>query len=109
MSENLQFVTFNRISGKLQFARLVKCYCLCDCFHASNRYKANGVISIRHRKGVLQNQIPVAARFEYADLHNASSGCDKTNIQLFFPNVLHNVTNALGHITNITNECSSTK
>ena len=73
------------------------------------RYKANGLIWIRHHKGVLHDQIPVAARFENADLHNASRGCDTTNMQLLFPNLLLNVTNALGHITNITNECSSTK
>ena len=73
------------------------------------RYKANGLIWIRHHKEVSHDQIPVAARFENADLHNVSSGCDTTNMQLFFSNLLHNVTNALGHITYITNECSSTK
>ena len=67
------------------------------------RYKAKGLIGIRNRKGVSHDQIPVAARSENADLHNASSGCDTTNMQLFFPNLLHDVTNALGHITNITN------
>ena len=73
------------------------------------RYKANGLIWIRHHKAVSHDQIPIAARFENADQHNASSGCDTTNMQLFFPNLLHNFTNALGHIRNITNECSSTK
>ena len=55
------------------------------------------------------NQIPVAATFENVDLRNASSGCDTTNIQLFYPNILHNITNALGHITNINNDCSGAK
>ena len=73
------------------------------------RYKANGLIWIHHHKGVSHDQIPVAARFENVDLHNTSSGCDTTNIEIFFPNLLHNVTNALGIVTNITNECSSAK
>ena len=73
------------------------------------RYKANGLIWRCHHKGVSHDQIPVEARFENADLRNASIGCDTTNMQLFFPNLLHNITNALGHITNITNECSSAK
>ena len=68
------------------------------------RYKANGLIRIRHHKRVSHDQIPVRP-----DLKMLNSGCDTTNIQLFFPNLLHNVTNALGHITNITNECSSAK
>ena len=70
------------------------------------RYKANGLIWIRHHKGVSHDQIPVAARFENVDLQNASSGCDTTNIQILFPNLLHN---ALDLITNITNECFSAK
>ena len=57
------------------------------------------LIWIRHHKGVSHDLIPVAARSDNADLHNASNGCDKTNMQLFFPNLLHDVTNALGHIT----------
>ena len=73
------------------------------------RYKANGLIWIRRHTGVSHDQIPVAARFVNADLHNVSSGCDTTNMQLFFPNLLHDVTNSLGHTTYITNECSSTK
>ena len=72
------------------------------------RYKVNGLVWIRHHKGVSHDQIPIVATFENADLRNASSGCDTTNIQLF-PNLLHSVTNAQGHITNITNECSSAK
>ena len=55
------------------------------------------MISIRHHKGVSHDQIPIAARFENADLRNASSGCDTTKIQLLCPNLLHNVANALGH------------
>ena len=39
----------------------------------------------------------------------ASSGCDTTNIQLFCPNWLHNITNAMGHIINITNDYSVAK
>ena len=58
---------------------------------------------------LVDDQIPVVATFENANLCNASSGCDTTNIQLFCPNLLHNVTNALGHITNITNDCCSAK
>ena len=73
------------------------------------RYKANDLIRIRHHKWVSHDQIPVAARFENANLRNASSGCNTTNKQLFFPNLLHNVTSALGYITNIINECSSAK
>ena len=73
------------------------------------RYQANGLICMCHHKGVSRDQIPIAPRFENADLHNASSDCDTTNIQLFFPNLLHSVTNALGHITNITNKSSSAK
>ena len=67
------------------------------------------MISIRHHKGVSHDQIPIATTFENADLHNASSGCNTTKIQLFCPNVLHNVANALGHKTNITNDCYSAK
>ena len=70
---------------------------------------ANGLISIRHHKRVSHDQMPVAARFENADLRSASSGCDTTKIQLFCPNLLHNVANALGHKTNITNDRSSPK
>ena len=44
--------------------------------------------------------MPVAARFENADLRNASSGYDTTKIQQFCPNLLHNVANALGHAAN---------
>ena len=69
-----------------------------------DRYKANGLISIRHHKELSHDQMPVAARFENADLRSASSGCDTTKIQLFCPNLLHNVANALGHKTNITND-----
>ena len=58
---------------------------------------------------VSHDQISVVARFENVDLRNASNGCDTTNIQLFCPNLLRNVTNALGYITNTTNDCSSTK
>ena len=62
-----------------------------------------------HHKGVSHDQIPVAATFENADLCNVSCGCDTTNIQLFCPIVLHNITNALGHIKIITNEYSGAK
>ena len=51
----------------------------------------------------------IAATFENADLRNASSDCDTTKIQLFCPNLLHNNTNALGHITNTTYDCSGAK
>ena len=34
---------------------------------------------------------------------------DAVTQPIFYPNLLNNVTNALGHITNINNECSSTK
>ena len=70
---------------------------------------ANGLVWIHHHKRVSHDQIPVAARFENVYLHNTSSGCDTTNIEIFFPNLLHYVTNALGIVTNITNECSSAK
>ena len=73
------------------------------------RYKANGLISIHYHKGVSHDQMPVAARFENADLRSASSRCDTAKIQLFCPNLLHNVANALGHNTNITNDRSSAK
>ena len=67
------------------------------------------MIWICHHEGVSRDKIPVVARFENVDLRNDSSGCDTTNTQLFCPNLLHNVTNALGHITNITNDYSSAK
>ena len=41
--------------------------------------------------------------------HKLVNGCDTTKIQLFCPNLLHNVANALGHKTNITNDRSSPK
>ena len=56
------------------------------------------MIWIRHHKWVSYYQIPVAARFENADICIASSGSDTTNIQLFCPNLLHGVANVLGHI-----------
>ena len=49
---------------------------------------------------------PLGPLFENADLRNASNGYDTNNIQLLCPNVLHNITNALGHITNIINDCA---
>ena len=73
------------------------------------RYKANDLIWIRQHKWVSHDQIPVAARYENADLRNASSGSNTTNKQLFFPNLLNNVISALGYITNIINESSSAK
>ena len=50
------------------------------------------------------DQIPFAPRFENTDkiICNASSGSGTTNLQLFCPNLLHNVTNVLGHRTDIT-------
>ena len=67
------------------------------------------LIWIRHHKEVSHDQIPVAATFENSDLRDASSSCDTTKIQLFCLHFLHNITNALGHITNITNDYSVTK
>ena len=58
-------------------------------------------------KGVSHDQIPFAARLENTHLCNTSSDSDTTNIQLFCPYLLHNDTNALGRITNITNDCAS--
>ena len=59
--------------------------------------------------GVPHDQMAVAAIFGNVDLRNASSGCDTTNMQLFCPNLLHNITNPLGHITNMTSDCSGAK
>ena len=81
---------------------------LLSCFYLIG-YMAYCLIWIRHHEGVSHDQIPVAATSEYADLRNASSSCEATNIQLLCPNLLHDITNALGHITNITNNCSGTK
>ena len=67
------------------------------------------MISLSHHKGVSHDQMPVAARFENVDLRSASSGRDTTKIQLFCPNLLHNVANALGHNTHMTNDRSSAK
>ena len=55
-------------------------------------------LSTCHHKGESREQIPVVAIFENADICSAPSGCDTTNIQLFCPNVLHNITNALDYI-----------
>ena len=59
------------------------------------------------QKNLQYDQIPITARFENADLRNASSGCSTTKMQIFCPHLLHNVANAMGHKTNITNDCSS--
>ena len=60
---------------------------------------------IRHHKGVSHNQMPVAARFKKAHLRSASNGCDTTKIHI----ILFKFVIALGHKTNITNDCSSAK
>ena len=66
--------------------------CTSGCARNCNRM----VIKVRIEK--LKGTTPVAARFKNADICNAFSGSDTTNIQLFCPNLLRNVANVLGHI-----------